>query len=264
VEAIALDAGVPPRTLQEFISIHRWAEDALRTRLQHRVQQQHGDENAIGLIDETGFVKKGDKTAGVQRQYCGATGKKDNCVVSVQMGYATRDFHAVVDGDLYLPESWCSDPDRRREAGVPDTVQFRTKQAIAIDILRRAISNGMRFRYLTADELYGHSTEFRREVTTMGLICVVEIPCSVRGWLKRPAVRKPSAAPAGSGRPRRKASLAPGAEPCRRVDDLSQSIQSGLGTRFTSRIPETARWCGRRNSRGSSLGTTTCPATSAG
>jgi len=188
VEPIALDAGVPPRSLQEFLAWHHWDEGAVRTRVQSLVQDRHADECAIAPIDETSFQKKGKKTTGVKRQYCGASGKTDNCVVSVHLGYVTGDFHALIDTDLYLPEEWLADEDRRREAGIPDRVQFRTKPEIAVDLIRRAIANGVRFKYVPADECYGRSARFRRDVAAMGLIYAVEVPSSLTGWLKRPAV----------------------------------------------------------------------------
>ena len=104
VEPIALEAGIAPRSLQEFLGIHRWDEEAVRYRVQKLVNRDHADENAIAVVDETGFAKKGDKTPGVQRQYCGATGKIDNCVVTVHLGYIAGEFHALIDSDLFLPE----------------------------------------------------------------------------------------------------------------------------------------------------------------
>jgi SRSO17 transposase len=101
VEPIALAAGEAPRTLQEFLSMLNWDQEAVRRRVQRLVMRDHADDNAIAVIDETSFVKQGDKTAGVQRQYCGTLGKKDNCVVTVHVGYAAGDFHALIDGDLF-------------------------------------------------------------------------------------------------------------------------------------------------------------------
>ena len=122
IEPIALDAEVPVRTLQEFLSIHRWDEDAVALRLRELAVRDHFDPNGIGVIDETSFVKKGAKTAGVQRQYCGHTGKVENCVVTVHLGYVTSDFHALVDGDLYLPEeSWAEDRGAVVKPGSPRT-----------------------------------------------------------------------------------------------------------------------------------------------
>ena len=99
-----MEAGIAPRSLQEFLGIHRWDEEAVRYRVQKLVNRDHADENAIAVVDETGFAKKGDKTPGVQRQYCGATGKIDNCVVTVHLGYIAGEFHALIDSDLFLPE----------------------------------------------------------------------------------------------------------------------------------------------------------------
>lgn len=107
------------------------------------VLERHASPTAIALIDETSFARKGSKTAGVQRQHCGATGKTDNCVVAVYLGYATEDFHALVDCALYLPEeTWAENKERREEAGIPADLKFRTKGQIALDLLRRAASGG--------------------------------------------------------------------------------------------------------------------------
>ncbi len=192
VEPIALEAGVPPRTLQEFLGLHRWDHEGMRGCLQKIVMREHADDNAIALIDETSFPKKGDRTAGVQRQYCGALGKTDNCVISVHLGYAAGDFHALLDGDLYLPrETWHADRRRCREAGIPDDVVYRPKWRIALDLLERSIANGVRFKWLTADEEYGRIGQFRRRVAELGLCYLVEVPCSTAGWTRRPPVLGP-------------------------------------------------------------------------
>jgi SRSO17 transposase len=118
VEPMALAAGIAPRTLQEFLARYRWNEDALRQRLQHIIARDHACPHSIGLIDETSDTKKGVKTLGVQRQHCGAVGKQDNCIVTVHLGYAADDFHTLLDGELFLPESWSNDRPRCREAGI--------------------------------------------------------------------------------------------------------------------------------------------------
>ena len=112
VEPIALAAGVPVRTLQEFLSQHAWDENAVRQRVQQIVAKEHGGKRTIGIIDETSDVKKGDKTPGVQRQWCGCVGKTENCIVTVHLAFAKDDFHCLLDGDLFLPEDWAAD--RRR------------------------------------------------------------------------------------------------------------------------------------------------------
>lgn len=220
VEPIALEAGVPPRSLQEFLAIHRWDEGRVRRRVQDLVMRDHADASAIALIDETSFPKQGDKTAGVQRQYCGATGKTANCVVTVDLGYAAGDFHALIDADLYLPkETWDEDRERCRDAGIPDDVMFREKWRIALDLLKRSLDNGMRFKWLTGDELYGGCGAFRRGVSALGLRYVVEVPRSTRGWLRRPPTRGPGDG-AGRGRPRAGAARSPKAPAPIRVEAL--------------------------------------------
>ena len=220
VEPIALEAGVPPRSLQAFLNMLVWDEAAVGRRVQDLVMRDHANESAIALIDETSFAKKGDKTAGVQRQYCGATGKTDNCVVTVDLGYTDGDFHTLVDTDLYLPkETWDEDRQRCRDAGIPDDVIFREKWVIALDLLERSLDNGMRFKWLTADELYGGCGAFRRGVAALGLHYVVEVPRSTTGWLRRP----PTLGPADSsamGRPRTRVTLSPKAPAARRVEAL--------------------------------------------
>ena len=220
IEPIALEAGVPVRTLQEFLSIHRWDDDAVARRLRKKVMRDHADPNAIGVIDETSFVKKGVKTPGVQRQYCGHTGKVENCVVTVHLGYVTPDFHAMIDGDLYLPkESWAQDPGRCQEARIPDDVVYRPKGKIALDLLKRSLEDGVELRWITADELYGRSKEFRDTVSDWGLNYVVEIPSNLSGWSRMPRIQPPGTS-LPSGCRTRKAHVAPGEKPARVVSRL--------------------------------------------
>jgi SRSO17 transposase len=190
VEPMALAADVPPRTLQQFLSLLEWDEGRLVDRLQQRVASAHADPNGIGLIDETGCPKKGYKTPGVQRQYCGATGKVENCVVTVHLGYAVDDFHCLLDSELYLPEAWAADRERCRAAGIPDTVVYRPKWRIALELLDRAAGNGVRFAWLTFDEGYGGKPEFLRELGRRGQVYGAEVPCSFGGWLKPPRLRR--------------------------------------------------------------------------
>ena len=144
VEPIALNAGVPVRTLQEFLSQHAWDHDKARDRLQHIVRDEHAGPHAIAVFDETSDVKKGDKTPGVQRQWCGAVGKTENCIVTVHLAYARDGFHCLLDGELFLPESWSDDRDRCREAGIPDDMVHRPKWRIALELYDRAKANGLR------------------------------------------------------------------------------------------------------------------------
>jgi len=189
IEPIADAAGIPARNLQEFLSLFRWDEQLLRDQLQQYVARHHSGDESIGIIDETSFVKKGTQTACVQRQYCGAVGKKENCVVSVHLGYAMPDFFTLIDGDLYLPqETWDQDRDRCRKAGIPDNVVFRTKPQIALEELERAAANGVRFNWLTFDEFYGRSGPFMRTLDQRGQNYVAEIPVDTMLWTKRPEI----------------------------------------------------------------------------
>lgn len=182
IEPIALQAGMQPRTLQQFIGAHRWDESAMRSGVRRLVATQHADPNAVGVVDETSFDKKGEKTVGIKRQWCGHTGKVDNCVQTVHLSYVSRDFATIVDSDLYLPEDWANGEERRREAGVPEGVKFRKKWEIGLEMLDRTQKDGIVLRWLTADEFYGRVPEFLEGVAARGLQYVVEIPVCTWGW----------------------------------------------------------------------------------
>jgi len=189
VEPMADAADVPPRTLQEFLGLSRWDDRRLRDRLQQRIAAHHAHPQSVGIIDESSFIKKGDKTACVQRQHCGAAGKLENCVVSVHLGYATPDFHSLLDGELFVPEgTWEQDRDRCRAAGIPDEVGHRTKHQMAMEQYHRAIGNGVRFRWLTFDEFYGRSTAFLREFDAAGQDYVAEVPVNFHVWTQPPPI----------------------------------------------------------------------------
>jgi len=142
----------------------------------------------LGIIDESGNPKKGPHTAGVQRQWCGNTGKRDNCVVGVHLGYVAGDFQCLLDSDLYLPQDWVQDPVRRQEAGIPEEVVFRTKPALALEQIGRAVRNGIRVSAWTFDEFYGRGREFLDGLQELGQNFVGEIPCDFTGWLQEPRV----------------------------------------------------------------------------
>jgi len=189
IEPMADAMGEPPRNLQEFLSLFRWNESAVRDRLQQHVAQRHPHPQSVGVVDETSFVKKGKMTACVQRQHCGAVGKIENCVVSVHLGYATPEFYSLLDGELYLPKkTWQQDRDRCRQAGIPDEVVYRPKWKIALEQYQRAIANGLRFSWLTFDEGYGSKGPFLQELEHTGQNYVAEVPSDFCVWTKRPAV----------------------------------------------------------------------------
>jgi len=220
VEPIALDAGVAPRTLQEFISQHRWDEDGLRDRIHQLVNAEHQGPHTVGIFDETSDPKKGDKTPGVQKQWCGRLGKTENCIVTVHLSFAREDFHCLLDGELYLPENWAADRVRCREAGIPDTVVYRPKWKIALELYDRAIGNGLHFDWLTFDEGYGSKPELLRDLTARRQLYVAEVPRSFTGWLDPPRVVTRPYHRNGRGRGRKTPRLASGSPLARRVDDL--------------------------------------------
>jgi SRSO17 transposase len=220
VEPIALAAGVPPRTLQEFLSQFKWDEERMRDRVQQVVMAEHAGAHAIGIFDETSDPKKGDKTPGVQKQWCGRLGKLENCLVTVHLGYAVDDFHCLIDGELFLPEGWDQDRDRCREAGIPDTVVYRPKWRIALELYDRAVENGLCFDWVTFDEGYGGKPEFLREVSARHQRYVAEVPRSFTGWLKAPRVVTRPYRRGGRGRGRKVPRLASGSRPARSVETL--------------------------------------------
>jgi SRSO17 transposase len=220
VEPIAVEAGMAPRTLQEFLSQHRWPEDQLRERFQQVVRDKHSGPHSIGIIDETSFVKKGDKTPGVKRQWCGAVGKQENCMVTVHLAYARDDFHCLLDGELYLPEDWASDPRRREQAGIPEDMSYRSKWQIALELYDRARENGLHFDWMTFDEWYGGKPRFLQGLTAREQRFVGEVPRNVVGWLKPPRVVTRPFHRSGRGRGRKIPRLASGSPPARRVDEL--------------------------------------------
>ena len=225
VEAIADDADVPPRTLQDFLAKHKWDHEQAVDRLQQLVAEQHHDEQSIGLIDETSFAKRGDKTVGVQRQYCGASGKIDNCMVSVALGYASLrgEFRCTLDHRIFLPESWDGDEDRRCEAGVPGELRHQPKWKIALDMLQRAQANGVRFAWLTFDEGYGNNVQFLEALDRMGQTYVAEVSPSLHGWLIEPTIlhkQRPAAQRSRGGRPPRLPRLSVQSAKANRIDRL--------------------------------------------
>lgn len=183
IEPIALAANVPPRTLQYFLSTAPWDGPRLRDRVQWIIACDHSHSRAVGIVDESGDSKKGRHTCGVQRQWCGNTGKMDNCVVAVHLAYAADDFQCLLDSDLYLPQDWANDPERRKETGVPDEVVYRKKTDMALQQVGRALGNGIRFSALTFDEFYGRDRAFLDGLDALGQDYVGEVPADFTGWL---------------------------------------------------------------------------------
>jgi SRSO17 transposase len=234
VEPIAINAGLPVRTLQEFLSQHAWDHDRARDRLQQIVRDDHAGPNSVAVFDETGDVKKGDKTPGVQRQYCGAVGKTEDCIVTVHLAYARDGFHCLLDGELFLPESWSDDRGRCRAAGIPDDMVYRPKWRIALELHDRARGNGLHFDWATFDEGYGGEPEFLRELTARGQKFVGEVPRNFMGWIDPPRVVTRPYHKNRRGRGRKVPRLASGSRPARRVDEMVEDprLQDQAWRRF--------------------------------
>lgn len=186
VEPIALAAGECVRSLQLLLTHHDWDEAGLRDAMQRHVVQRHlsappGEGiGVVGWIDETSVAKKGQKTPGVQRQYCGATGKLENCVVTVHLAVGHGSFTCLLDSDLYVPESWLEDKVRCKEAGIDPDQPFATKCQIALQQVRRALDNGVGFDWMGFDEGYGGKPAFLLGLERMGVRFIGEVPRTFR------------------------------------------------------------------------------------
>jgi SRSO17 transposase len=146
---------VSPDGMQRLLRRADWDIDGVRDDVRDYVADRLGDRDGVLVVDDTGFVKKGTRSAGVQRQYSGTAGRIENCQIGVFVAYASASGHALIDRALYLPESWTADRARCRAAGVPDEVQFATKPVLAQAMLARAIDAAVPFSWVTADEAYG-------------------------------------------------------------------------------------------------------------
>jgi SRSO17 transposase len=197
VEPIALEAGVAARTLQQFLKDHLWSAPQVRARLQDHVVAALGqvkdadDLGTVGIIDESGTPKKGDKTPGVQRQWCGRLGKVDNCVVTVHLGVARGHYKTLIDYDLFLPEEWAADRKRCRAAGIPAEVVYRPKGLIALGQLDRAKEQGVALDWLTFDEEYGKSPGFIAGLNQRHLRFVGEVPRTLSCLVVNRSARRP-------------------------------------------------------------------------
>jgi len=160
---------VSPDGMQRLLRTAGWDVDGVRDDLRGYVLDALGDPAGVFVIDETGFIKKGRRSAGVQRQYTGTTGKIDNCQLGVFLAYASPRGRALIDRELYLPKSWTGDRDRCERAGVPDEVEFATKPEQGLAMLERAHAAGVLHGWVSADEAYGQNRGFRDWLAARGV-----------------------------------------------------------------------------------------------
>ena len=144
-----------PYGIQHLLGRANWDADAVRDELREYVSEHLSGEGSVLVVDETGFLKKGDKSVGVKRQYTETAGKRENCQVGVFLAYASERGQAFIDRELYLPEEWASDEHRRERAGVPEEVGMRTKPELAKEMLLRALETGVKAEWVLADSVYG-------------------------------------------------------------------------------------------------------------
>lgn len=173
-----------PYGIQRLLGRSSWDADRARDVLlayarRHLLSE---DEPGVLVIDETGFLKKGRKSVGVQRQYSGAAGRIENCQIGVFMALVGSRGRALVDRELYLPESWCGDRARCDEAGVPEGVTFATRPQLAKKMLKRAFAAGRQPAFVLADEVYGNDSKFRRFLESRGQPFVLAVSCQQRLW----------------------------------------------------------------------------------
>ena len=154
-----------PDGVQRLLATAHWDADQVRDDLQSYVVEHLGDEEAVLVVDETGFLKKGTKSVGVKRQYSGTAGRTENCQIGVFLAYASPRGRTFLDRELYLPKEWAADAERREEAGVPKEIAFATKPQLARRMLERAFQAGVPAAWVTADSVYGGDFTLRKELT---------------------------------------------------------------------------------------------------
>ena len=194
VENIAesVEGGVV-RSLQKFLGQSCWQDEAVLAEMQRHAVVEFGDPDGQLNVDESGFPKKGTKSVGVKRQYAGCLGRVDNCQIGVFLNYMTPAGHVLLDRRLFLPEEWAVDTERRKEAGVPEEVVFRTKPEMALEMVREAAARGVLFRWVSGDSVYGDSPVFVQGIRELDKWYVMDTSVNAYVWLTEPKV-----IPAGS------------------------------------------------------------------
>jgi SRSO17 transposase len=181
--------GTTPHGFQRLLGRARWDADGVRDDLRKYVVEHLGEADGVLLVDETGFLKKGAKSAGVARQYSGTAGRIENCQIGVFLAYRSRRGAAFIDRGLYVPKAWIEDSPRCREAGIPEKTAFATKPELARIMIRNAVRAGVPARWVTADEVYGSDSKFRQLLEAEKLDYVVAVTSAQRIWVDFSQVR---------------------------------------------------------------------------
>ena len=168
-----------PRGIQRVLDRYAWDAEAVRDDLRRWIVRELGDPAGVLVIDETSFPKQGRHSVGVARQYCGTLGKVANCQVGVFLGYASPRGHMLIDRALFVPQEWFTrprgHPDRCRKAGIPPSVGFRTKPQLALELIERALDDGVPARWVVGDEVYGSDGKLRRALEERGQAYVLAV-----------------------------------------------------------------------------------------
>jgi SRSO17 transposase len=201
-----------PYGVQHLLGRADWNADLVRDDLTAYVQEHLDDPQGVLIVDETGFLKKGAKSAGVQRQYSGTAGRVENCQIGVFLAFAGRHGHALLDRELYLPKKWADDAERREAAGIPPDVAFATKPRLAERMLKRAWRAGFQAAWVTGDAVYGDDARLRRTLEANGQSYVLAVRCDLRLWVDLRQVRVDRIADALPASAWRKASAGAGSK----------------------------------------------------
>ena len=212
------------QALQQFVNQSPWPSQEVRASLARKVEGEFVPE-AYWLIDEVSFPKQGQHSVGVARQYCGALGKTANCQVAVTLDLGTEESSTPLDWALYLPEQWIKDPVRRKAAGVPEEIIFKTKTELALDLIDEVKGWGLQGRLVLADSAYGDGFEFRKGLRDRGLDYVVQVSGDLMAWTKDPHPAKPPMK--GGGRIPRKRFYANDFPPARSLCQIAKDLPAG-------------------------------------
>ena len=181
---LAEEAGDPTSYgVQHLLGRAQWDADAVRNDLCAYLVEHLGDKQAVLIVDETGFIKKGKQSVGVQRQYSGTAGRIENCQIGVFLVYASTKGRTFLDRELYLPQAWTQDKPRCQQAGVPDTVGFATKPMLARQMIARALAAGVPARWVTADSVYGNDGKLRGWLEAQHLAHVLGVSGNHYVWV---------------------------------------------------------------------------------
>jgi SRSO17 transposase len=222
--ALRLEGG-KVRNLQQFLGEGAWDDDAILARHAELVAESLGDAEGVLIVDGSDFAKKGRYSAGVARQYCGATGKVDNCQAGVFVAYASRHGYTLLDRRLYLPQEWFAPEsgDRWERCQIPEGTAFRTKPELAWAMIEKLHDPGaLPFRWVTCDEAFGDNHDFLRHLEALPRLYLADVSVSTLVWLERPRTEVPPAK--SPGRPPAKERLAEGTPPPIRVDTLAAQL----------------------------------------